>query len=404
MMNPRLKFALQVTGFAASVVFLGLILYLIFFGRKPEVPITDIPEDIATGVISPSDVFVGDRIEEEEEIIDEVTGLPISPIARGGETVVTRLTTSAITGASSSGNDIAYYDPNDGQFYQIDAQGRVVAISNTAFVGADEVIFNPDADAAILEFPDGSNILFDIEQNKQITMPSHWEDFGFSPHGDALAGKAIADANNGQLVVMSTDGTQAQAVAELGSNEHKLDILWSPNNQFLGLSQTGQAQAGFGRNAVLLIDQNGDAPGSIIIDGTNFSAKWSPTGNHLAYSTSNPSNQERPSIWYVKASGDEIGAERRNLNVPTWIEKCTFRDDTFLICAVPREIEPFTGYSHEFSTAPDDIYEINVTTGQSKLLAVPSTDIIAEDLSVSADQSTLYFTDEFDRLNSIRLR
>ncbi len=402
MMSPRVKFALQVLAFAVVASTIGFILFYIFFKPEAELIKEEIESELEAGILTPS-------LDREEDIIvsediTEPTGLTPSAIARGDVTLTTRLTTSSVVSPSIIGNSIGYYDPNDGRFYSIDADGRVLPISDAKFLGAESVLFSQDAESAILEFPDGSNILYNLDEGRQITMPSHWEDFGFSPQGDELIGKAIADPNNGQLVVMNTNGTQARSVAELGPNEGKVDVMWSPNGEFLALSNTGQAQAGFGRRAVLLIDQNGDAPGSIIVDGTNFSAKWTPLGQHLVYSTSNPANRERPSLWYVKATGDEIGEERKDLGVATWIEKCAFRDDTFLICAVPKTIPDFQGYDYRLSESADDVYEINLLTGRSTLLAEPVVDVTMTNLSVSADQTTLYFTDEFNRLNTLRLR
>lgn len=332
--------------------------------------------------------------------------LPVaSPVAQGGPTLITQLTQGRVLAPSTSGPSAAtYYDPNDGYFYRIQKDGTLERFSQAAFPNAENVTLDDQNRNAVLEFPDGSNILYNIEENRQITMPPHWSEFSFSPGGTEVAGKAVADSYNSSLVVMSTDGSRAYAVQDMGSNADKVIVDWSPSGQFLALSNTGPAQAGFGRRAMLLIDSSGDAPGSVIIDGTNFSPKWSPNNTHLLYSTSDQNNGEIPGLWYVNASGQNIGTERKSLGVATWAEKCTFKDDVTLLCAVPREIKPYEAHTPLFNTSTDDLYEINVLSGHKKVLAQPTITERMFNLTLSEDKSTMYFTDQDGRLNFIRLQ
>jgi hypothetical protein len=407
-MSEKTKKILQILGFIGLTALFSYGLYYILFGANRTAQIDqEIPSDQISGEFPSAGQFDEGRIPVPGE-----QPAPISPqfpdasiIAQGGETLVTQLTNSRIIAPiATSNNQARFYDPNDGRFYQIDASGRLQSISQLALPGAENVIFSNDAARAILEFPDGSNLLYDINQNRQITIPRHWESFAFTPDGQQIAAKAIIDQNNAQLVALSTNGSQARVIANMGSNADLVKVAWSANNNFVALSNTGPAQAGLGRNAILLIDQNGQAPGSIIVDGTNFSPKWTPSGTHIVYSSSDPNLRDRPSLWYVRASGQEIGNERVNLGVATWIEKCTFKDDTFMICAVPREIPDYEGFDHRLNRSIDDLYEINVTTGRKVLLANPVTNVRMFDLTVSPDRSQLFFTDQNGTLNTIRLR
>lgn len=377
------------------------------FGPSTSEDIIPVPEELPEGEFPGSGEFSDGRIPQPGEIPDQVSPQfpDASPIAQGGETLITRLTQSRVLSPlASSNNQARYYDPSDGFFYQIDTEGRLSPISDASFPGAENVMFSPNTDKAVLEFPDGSNLLYDISQNRQITLPRHWLDFAFTPDSGQIAAKAIADEFNAQLVAMNTDGTQARVIANMGDNEDKVNVAWSPNNQFVAISRTGPAQSGLGRNAHLLIDRDGNSPGSLIVDGTNFSPKWTPAGTHIVYSVSDLNQRDRPSLWYVKASGSDIGSERRNLGLNTWIEKCTFKDDTFMLCAVPREIPDFEGFDYRMNNSIDDLYEVNFTTGRRTLLANSVTNIRMYNLSVSPDRSHLYFTDQTGSLNTIRLR
>lgn len=407
-MSYKTKKILQIIAFLSATALFSYGLYIIVFGppTRPDIDPDEVTEDISED-FPISDDFADDRIPIPGEVPAPVSPQfpDASPIADGGETLITQLTSSRVLGpTATSGNQVRFYDPGDGRFYQSDTEGRLTQIADGVFPGADQVIFSPNSNKAILEFPDGSNLLYDLNQNRQITIPRHWQDFAFTSDSNQIAAKAIFDNNNSQLVAMDTDGTRARVIANMGSNADKVSVAWNANSQFVALSRTGPAQAGLGRNAFLLINDQGEAPGSIIVDGTNFSHKWTPAGTHIVYSTSDPANRDRPSLWYVKASGQEIGNERRNLGVATWIEKCTFEDDTFLLCAVPREIPDFEGFHPSFNRSIDDLYRINVTTGRRTLLANPVTNVRMNSLSVSPDRSELFFTDQTGRLNSIRLR
>jgi len=257
----------------------------------------------------------------------------------------------------------------------------------------------------VMEFPDGSNIIYNFDTGSQTTLPTHWQDFHFSDKGALLAGKNMAtDPNSRSLVVTANDGSQATSIAALGENESKVTINWSPTNEIVAFSETGRAQSAFGRQEIYLIDKTGNAIGTIIVEGNSFSALWSPSGSHILYSVSDPTAGDRPALWFVKASGNEIGTGRLNLGIETWVEKCTFKDDTFVICAVPKVVTNSSGIDHSYITSGDDIYQVNVTTGRSVLLATPALETQMFNLRVSDDQSILYFTDQLDRLNSIRLR
>lgn len=404
-MSDRTKIILRVLLFIGVTILLAYGVYYMIF--RPDLGGDTPPTETPTGTGElPS---AGESTGEQTPGPGDQPGageLPIaSPVAQGDATLVTRLTEGRVLSPAAGGASAAmYYDPNDGYFYRIQKDGTLERFSDAAFPNASNVLLDDKTTNAVLEFPDGSNILYNFDANRQITMPQHWTEFSFAPGGTDVAAKAIGDEYNSSLVVMSTDGSRAYAVQDMGANADKVTMDWSPSGEFLALSNTGPAQLGFGRRAMLLIDTAGEAPGSVIIDGTNFSPKWDPDGSHLLFSTSNQAQEDRPNLWYVKSSGQEIGAERKSLDVATWAEKCTFKDDITLLCAVPREIQPWEGSSPLYNSSTDDLYEVNVLTGRKKVLAKPTITARMFDLTLSEDNSTVYFTDQEGRLNYIRLQ
>lgn len=402
-MSPKTKRILLIIGFIGIVILLAFLIVTVLF-RAPSVTVEPEPGvEQGTGSLPGAqtgqpNVIPGGEGGEEPGVLQP------SQVAEGGLTFVTRLTASEVTAPNINGNSLAYYDPADGKFYTIDANGNVIALSNATFPEAESVLISDNAQVAAIEFPDGSNVIYDFSTESQTTLPSHWEDFDFSPDSDEVITKSVGiDPGNRSLVTTSIDGSQTDVIAPLGSNEDFVTVNWSPNNQIVGFSETGTVQSGFGRNQIYLIGADGEEHGALIVEGGNFEALWSPNGSHILYSVAYSGNQNRPSLWYSNATG-QAGSERKKFDVETWVNKCTFYDASTVYCAVPRETPRESGIDHSMVTAYDDVYAIDIDSGRTILIAEPATDLRMTDLFVSADQSILYFRDQSGRLNSIRLR
>lgn len=405
-LNPTLKKVLLVLLLVSVVIGLGTLMFVLFLASPPSIEDTDVTTD-PTGIngLAPSNPGSGFNL-NINNIFDSITDreTPSIPnIAQGGQVLTAQLTTSAIVSpVIVNGNQVQFYEPNDGKFYAINPAGEIESISDAVFPQAETVTFSDNGSVAAIEFPDGTNIVYNFDTEKQTTLPSHWDEFDFSPEGDSLISKSYGVSND--LVVTNSDGTQARVIADMGSNSDEVKLNWSPNNETVAFSETGNAQSVFGRQEIYLIDDTGEAAGRLIVDGTNFSAKWSPSGNSLLYSVADQARNERPSLWFANSSGDQIGSGRRNLQLETWVEKCTFKDEVTVICAVPREVPDYSGADARFVTEPDDVYQVNVTSGRVSLIGSPVSDLKMFNLQLSQDQSSLFFTDEFGQLHSMRLK
>ncbi len=401
MLTYNQKRLLGVFALLISTVAIGLFLFWLF--TAPPIIVEE--EEVIIEEEEPIGVLTG--AEEAEELVaieeEEEVGLPTA-IAVGVETFTQQLTSSAVMSPTMiDGTGIAFYNPLDGRFYMIDDSGELIAMSLEQFPDAETVVFADTADVAAIEFPDGSNIIYDFETETQTTLPSHWEDFDFSSDGEEVASKSISsDPTQNSLVVTSTDGSKTEVLTALGSNDDKVTVNWSTNNNVVGFSETGGTSLGFGRYEIYVIGSDGQESGNLIVEGGNFSAIWSPSSSKILYSVAWTANDERPSLWIVDGTGD-IGSSRENLGVETWVEKCTFKSDSVIICAVPDEVTSGSGLDHRLIDSTDSLYEINITTGSKKLLGYPVLDMEISNLYVSDDNSILYFTDEYGRLNYMRL-
>jgi hypothetical protein len=409
-MSERVKFILKIVAFLLASVLLALAIYFVFF-RKAVTTITS-STGTATGTAgtlpgSTTGKPGGTTTGETGTTGNGGTTLTPSKVANGGETLTTLLTNTMIESPTvTADGTVAYYDPADGKFYTIDANGNVVALSQQTFPKADNVTFSAGATEAVIEFPDGSNVVYNFDTAQQVTLPNHWEDFSFSGDGGEIAAKSIGtDESNRALVVTSADGSSTKVLANLGSNDEKVTVDWSPNNSVVGFSATGvNAGGSFGRQEIYLIGPDGSASGALIVDGTSFHAIWATDGKHMLYSVADPNDGYKAVLWYADSRGDREGDSRRKMGIRTTVDKCTFTSATIAYCAVPREMPNGGGSNSSTITSYDDVYKLDVSSGNARLVATPAADTRIFSPTVSADGTYFYYTDGFGRLNVIRLK
>ncbi len=404
-----------------AVVFLaGYLLWIFFF--KPTTVI--IPSGEITGVPSglPSAGLGG-------EIGGEITGtgnLPggdeITPgsggltgsgrdpnlpseIAEGGLTKTELATNVPISNPTTGGSSqVQYYNPIDGKFYRLDENGQATVMSDTVFHNVKDVVWAPDKDRAILEYPDGNKILYNFSTEKQVTLPKHWEDFSFSPSSDQIVAKSIGlDPENRWLMVSSDDGSNAKAIEAIGNNANTVYPSWSPNNQIVAMYTKG---IDFDRQEVYFLGLNEENFKSTVIEGRGFQSQWSETGNNLLYSVYHSRDNLNPRLWIVNASSDTIGQNRQSLDLQTWANKCTFASETEIYCAVPDTLERGAGLFPELADkTKDSLYRIDLTTGAKQLIAVPDGAYNISQIVVPDDQNYLYFVDKkTDLMYKVRLK
>ncbi|MCF7820362.1 MAG: hypothetical protein K9M44_02740 [Candidatus Pacebacteria bacterium] len=329
-----------------------------------------------------------------------------SPIAIGGVTKTTRISNTQTLGASLSadGRKLQYYDYATGQFYRLDQNGNTELLSDKVFHQVQNVTWSPQKNTAILEYPDGSNIVYDFDRERQVTLPAHWEDFEFSSSGDQIVAKSLGlDPENRYLIVSNTDGSEVKALEYIGENDDKVYPNWSPNNQVAAMYTKS---LDFDRQNLYFIGLNNENFKSTVIEGRGLTAQWSEKGDKLLYSAYNSNSNLMPELWIVNAQGNSTGTGRKKLNVQTWADKCTFSNDRYVYCAVPKELPEGAGLFPELALrTSDDLYKIDTITGLKSLVAVPDGNYNISELMLSPDNSNLYFTDlENRQIYNIRLK
>ncbi len=357
------------------------------------------------GQLNPSGDIIIDKPRKDllPNIADQDGGP--SDVALGGLTKASSITSGPVL-KPSMGSDgvLRYYNRSDGKFYRLDAQGNLVALSDTVFHKVQNVTWASNGEKAILEYPDGNKIVYDFNKQKQVTLPKHWQDFSFSPNGQQISAKSIAyDVENRHLIVANADGSKAKSLSPIGENADKVYPIWSPNNQAAAMYLGG---VDFNRQEVFFVGLNDENFKSTIVNGRGFEPKWSTEGDRLLYSVYNSDNRMNPRLWIVNAQGDDIGSNRNNLGLDTWASKCTFATNNEVYCAVPRSLPEGSGMFPELAEGVQDLlYKINIKNNTKTLIAIPDNATTITDIMVGSDQNKLYFTDDSTgRIYSINLK
>ncbi|MFA6105718.1 MAG: hypothetical protein WC725_03970 [Patescibacteria group bacterium] len=331
----------------------------------------------------------------------ETGGLPTANVIPGPtgsnyyrpekETVLTK--DFALFPSVATAGSVRYQNGSDGKFYGIGPDGSVRELSSQVFYNVKNVTWSKATDKAVLEYPDGSKIIYNFETDKQVSLPKHWEDFTFSPDGNEIAAKSLGLApENRWLITMNDDGTGTKLIEPLGENANRVTMDWSPSKQTVAFSQTGEPQ-GADRREVLFVGLNGENFKSIVVEGLDFASQWSPSGQKLLYSVDSARSNFKPELWVVNSYGDNIGSSRQMLQLNTWANKCTFMNDSTVVCGVPRDLPEGAGMSPAIAAdTPDDLYRIDLRTGIRTPIALEKNYTI-DTISFNAATNKIIFSD-----------
>ena len=405
MLSETAKRRLLIAGFIVVVIAIALALYFVFFKAAPSEKVSD---EGAADILPGSGALPGaPAAQEAARGISIIETLPASTIATGGLTKTEVVNFSGtIAAAAGTSGDVSFLNANDGRFYKITKDGRVVTMSDKQFFGVDELKWNDDKNKTIMEFPDGSNVYFDFDKQKQVTLPKHWEEFNFAQNDDHIAAKSLGDGREDNwLITANPDGSGARALEPLGSVADKVTVSYAPNGQTVAFSETGEPVGGE-RQSILLIGKNGENLPKLIVDGTGFLPNWSPGGKKLVYSTVHTKDSWNPRLYVVNGQGDSIGSAKRDLGLNTWADKCTFANEFEMFCAVPSQLEAGMGLERSLANfVPDSIVKVDIRNGAKTEIGRPEFNISIRNISTDGDLSQLFLTDAVTgALHKMRLK
>jgi len=405
-------------GFILTVFIVGYLIYAVFFRSfvQPDQTFPDTADEAGTGLETSgtntnfrtlpdgSGTLPGTNTNVGTGVNQSQTAP--STIARGGQTAVTTVTVnpSKFPTISSDGRSLLYFDELRGSFYSVDGRGNETSISDKKFFSVQNVVWSPDKKGAILEYPDGSNIYFNFLKDKQFTLPSHWEDFDFSPTGDEFVSKSLGvNAQNNYLVISDPEGKNIRSLANLSENPANVKTDWSPNNIMVGTISKGYDG---NSERIFFIGKNNEKFQTTIVEGYGFESTWTPNGESLLYSVYSQNTDNKPELWVVDARPSTLGQGRKNLKLQTWSDKCAFESNRIIYCAVPSSLEAGAGmFREELDAASDILYKVDLNSGSRSIIAYPQNSPNIQDLIISDNGQYLYYRNSFDdKIYSLRLK
>jgi hypothetical protein len=423
MNNSKFKKIILILVFLLVILVIAFLIWNTFFKPSPEAEEPILKTDPETGMrlpLSPEGepIIVDDTpskpIDTSPDTPSQTSPVPtlddsqqeIKPTASGGITKTDTLvnTSSLKPSLTSDGNSVQFYNQSDGKFYITNERGDLIPLSDKVFHNVQDITWAPDKKRAVLEYPDESKIIYNFETEKQVSLPKHWEDFSFSSDSREIVNKSLGiDPDNRWLVISNSDGSETRALEFIGMNDDKVISSWSPNNQSVAIYKES---IDYNREEVFFVGKHGENFKSTIVEGWGFEHEWSEQGDKLLYSAASPREDLIPELWTVNAQGDSIGSNRKRLNLETWASKCNFANNDEVYCAVPRNLKEGSGLYPEMALETfDDLYKINIQTGQKKLIATPEKALNISDLIVSSDQRNIFFTDHINgQIHKIKLK
>ncbi len=408
-MNPNIKKILIIIGFVILVILIGLAIYFLFFQPviTPTAPITPgVPTTPTNGlptIPTAPTVNIPPAINlpttlPPEILVPPTTTVPgptVSYEATGGITSFGTLESDPVKNPTlaNNGQNLDYYDVQTGIFYSITPDGQKTLLSDEVFRNVDNVTWAPNNQKAILEYPDGSNIVYDFVQKKSVTLPAHWKDFAFSNDSNEIAFKDMrVDPADRYLAVTDVNGTGYRQIERLGEEDANVHIDWAPNDKYVALFNKSASAS---TSEVYPIGFNGENYRKFTVEGRDFRFDWSPSGDKIIYSVFNSSSDYKPSLWVVNTNPDFLATGRNKLQIDTWADKCTFASEDIVYCAVPRELDTGAGFRPDLAdSTPDDLYKININTGAKELIAQPLFPTTIDQIIISQDNKTLYWLEK----------
>ncbi len=410
-MTERNKKILIIIGFIIIFLILAFLIYYLFFRQffappapPPLVPVNVPPEEVGLPAVPPAVNIPPAAVNLPAEIPAEVPSLAPAPAvpgpaisfeASGGLTSFSTLETNKSKNPTlaNNGEDLIYYDEETSFFYTLTPEGEKKVFSDRPFKNVENVTWAPNNQKAVIEYPDGSNIVYDFRQKTSITLPKHWKDFTFSNDSKKIAFKSMKlDPENRSIAIVDSNGTGYQEIEKIGNKDEDVHITWAPNNKYVALYRES---IDGDRAEVFPIGFHNENFRKFRVEGRDLKFKWSPSGNKLLYSVYNSRSNFNPSLWVVNTSPELLATGRNSLELQTWADKCVFASETTAYCAVPRSLETGTGFRPDLADqTPDNIYKIDIINGTKELAAEPLFPTTIDKLIISQDNQSLYWLEK----------
>jgi len=382
----------------AFVILSALGIYFLFF-YTPSDDTTFVPEPEAGEITNPINIGlpeVGLNTDQDvtevppetkdNENIAEVIGSQQRSAEVYIDSNVSALNTNVGVG-------VRYYQPSSGFFYKRLGNGTSVPLSDRQFNNVEKVTWS-NKDKAVIEYPDGANIVYDFVKQQQYTLPAQLKEFVFNDQADVLAAKVEGPLiEDNWLVTINSDGSGLAYIESMGKNGNKVQPLWSPNGQVVAIFADNN---GSDSNKVVPIGLNGENYPSFNTVGRGFKGVWADNGKKMLFTTYSSQIGFRNTLWLAEFNEDLSIKRQVNLGLNTYLNKCYILPEK-AYCAVPQSMPEGGGWFAELTKdINDDIFLIDLKSLNVEKIATPvnnGSGITISSLQYDQSSNQLIFND-----------
>jgi len=297
---------------------------------------------------------------------------------------------------SEDKNHVIYYQKNTGYVKQarLDGSGLEI-VSSFAIDGLNSVAWSSDKSKVVcskINNEGKEQYIYDYSVGKAFPLNSGLRNVVFSKNGQKIA----------YNYVNAVDQTSNISVADSIGENWKLILNVRINNPMIQWVDNYKLAVyeypSFEKDSSILIIDTGDSHLERILTGNHgLSARFSPDGNNLIYSSSYSDGENLRTAFF-----DRKNSKKTEIDIEMFAEKCVWsKNNKDVYCAVPERLPSgnLPDVFYEKATKTKDYFvKINAETGE-KTVVIPkiaSLNVDAREMFLSTAEDYLYFVNYVD--------
>ncbi|MEN9405277.1 MAG: hypothetical protein RLY47_236 [Candidatus Parcubacteria bacterium] len=321
--------------------------FLSFFGDTFGFSDDETPVATTTPVETPAGPSFRERLRRAQM-------LPIGNTILAGATFTTTIEVSTTTGATTTEEFVRFVERETGHINDISLEtGEELRVTNTTIPAIQEVLWGENGSSVALRYltEDNETIETYVARLKTTMRPDPYDLTGIFFPQNISSFSLSATGSEAFFMTM----TQNQGVGKLSTltNQNQKTVFASPLREWVSSWETSEEIFVTSKPSVsaagvsYALQKDGGA--TRVISGNGLTVLPSPSGTRVLYTTA--SQNTLRSFVLTRAT-----QETKPLSVRTLPEKCVWRDDDVIICAIPDNIPANT---------PDAWYQGNTSFNDS---------------------------------------
>lgn len=305
--------------------------FLSFFGERLGFG----PDETPASTTTPTEVPAGPSFRER---LRRAQMLPISNSMLAGATFTTAWEVSSTTGATTTEESVRFVERETGHVNEVSLEtGNVRRITNTTIPAIQEALWGVNGSAVALRYlsDDNETVETFVAPLATTTLAEPVELTGvFFPQN--ISSISLSPAGREVFYITTTNDRALGHITNL-SNENRRTIFSSPLREWTSVWKTAEtlfvttkpSASAVGMSYAL--SRDGDL--SRIVSNNGLTVLPNPSGTRVLYTSASTNSFQ--SFVFTRDTQETV-----SLSVRTLPEKCVWRSDDELVCAIPNTIPP----------------------------------------------------------------